>query len=636
MKESPLLPILLVTCAEGHADIATMLEQNGYGVELTAILPTDRSTLADFAVVCIEVDADADADSDKDLVEWVETFSDQVAIVVFGTDLGDGKIADLFHAGIQDALAIEHVSDRGGDVIAHAIERQIGRMRFLEKFSNTKLKDSEALYHSLVETLSQNIIRKDLKGRFTFANSNFCQSVGIPINELVGKTDADLFPPALAQKYQDDDRRGIETRTPFEIEEAYKNADGETLVVKVVKTPVFDASGSVIGTQAIFWDITSQKRAESELGSSRERFEIAVRGTTDGIWDWDVQTNEVYYSDRFKELIGYKPDEFGNDFEMWASHVHPDDKDAVLQAVNDHIESRIAYDVEYRLRCKNGSYRWFRARGLAVWGASGRATRMAGSISDISARRAAEQALRARTLELERSNQDLEQFAYIASHDLKEPLRMVSSYVGLLERRYKESLDEDAKEFIRFAVDGAARMKVLIDDLLVFSRVGTKGKELVETETSKALSAALANLEVAIHEAGAEISIDPDPLPNVIGDDVQLVQLFQNLVGNSIKFSKPGILPKVKISAVRDPRNSQFWLFSVQDNGIGIDSAHSERIFEIFQRLNQRSDYQGTGIGLAVARKIVERHHGTIRVESIPGDGATFLFTLPRGKLDLT
>jgi PAS domain S-box-containing protein len=630
MKEPPFLRILLVSSSNVDVDIARALRDDGYDLEGTAIFPADNEALEGVAAVVVV----ADRHSDQDVIDWVATFSERVAIVVFFVDLDKDETNALLHAGAQDALSIDHVADRGALIIANAIERQKGRMRILEKFSNTKLRDSEALYHSLVESLSQNIIRKDLNGRFTFANSNFCKSVGIPIGELVGKTDADLFPPALAQKYQDDDRRVIESRTPFEIEEAYKNADRETLVVKVVKTPVFDAGGSVIGTQGIFWDITDQKRAEAELAASRERFEIAVRGTTDGIWDWDVQTNEVYYSERFKELIGYKPEEFGNDFDMWASHLHPDDREAVLQAVTDHIESRIAFDVEYRLRCKNGSYQWFRARGLAVWGASGRATRMAGSISDISARRAAEHALRARTLELERSNHDLEQFAYIASHDLKEPLRMVSSYVGLLERRYKESLDDEAQEFIRFAVDGAARMKILIDDLLVFSRVGTKGKELVDTDTSKALAAALSNLEVAIRETEAEITIDPDSLPNVIGDDVQLIQLFQNLVGNSIKFSKPGVSPKVKISAVKDPQNSQFWLFSVQDNGIGIDSAHSERIFEIFQRLNLRSDYPGTGIGLAVARKIVERHQGTIRVESAVGKGATFLFTLLRSDLE--
>ncbi|MEZ5325193.1 MAG: PAS domain S-box protein [Verrucomicrobiales bacterium] len=472
MKGLLLSRILLVKCSKvEEVDIAGILEKE-FDVETEALLPGSKEASERLAGVVVV----ADRNELPNLIEKLAAIAAAVAVVVIYVDLTRDQLNALFHAGVQDCLAMEDATDRAIDVVVNAIERRKGQWHILERVSNAKVRDSEALYHSLVESLSQNIIRKDLQGRFTFANTNFCKSVGIPADEIVGKTDLDLFPPALAQKYQDDDRRVIESRTPFEIEEAYKNAEGETLVVKVVKTPVFDAGGSVIGTQGIFWDITAQKRAEAELAASRERFEIAVRGTAEGIWDWDVQSNEVYYSARFKELIGYQPDEFGNDFDAWAAHLHPSDKAATLQAVTDHIENRIPFDVEYRLRCKNGNYSWFHARGLAVWGASGRATRMAGSISDIAARRAAEQALRARTLELERSNHDLEQFAYIASHDLKEPLRMVSSYVGLLERRYKDALDEDAQEFIRFAVDGTARMKILIDDLLVFSRVGTKGK----------------------------------------------------------------------------------------------------------------------------------------------------------------
>jgi PAS domain S-box-containing protein len=243
---------------------------------------------------------------------------------------------------------------------------------------------------------------------------------------------------------------------------------------------------------------------------------------------------------------------------------------------------------------------------------------------DVTERRQAEEALARRTRELARSNAELEQFAYVASHDLQEPLRMVRSYLQLLEQRYKDKLGEDADEFIHFAVDGAARMHGLINDLLKYSRVGTHGKPFEPVDCNVALEQALLNLQMVIQEADAEIT--HDNLPAVIGDQVQLMQLFQNLLGNGIKFHKENTRPKIHIGVERQDGK---WVFSVHDNGIGIAPEHFERIFMIFQRLHGWSKYEGTGIGLAVCKKIVERHGGRIWVESEPGEGSTFHFTIP-------
>jgi PAS domain S-box-containing protein len=235
----------------------------------------------------------------------------------------------------------------------------------------------------------------------------------------------------------------------------------------------------------------------------------------------------------------------------------------------------------------------------------------------------AEAALRSEKDELARSNAELEQFAYVASHDLQEPLRMVSSYTQLLARRYVGRLDADADEFIGYAVDGAQRMQQLITDLLAFSRVGTRGKELVPMESQAAYEEALGNLAVSIEESGAVLSADP--LPAVRGDHQQLVQLFQNLIGNAVKFCQ-GEAPRVHVSAREEGAE---WIFSVADNGIGMDPQYFERIFIIFQRLQGRHEFPGTGIGLALCKKIVSRHHGRIWVESTPGEGSTFYFTIP-------
>jgi PAS domain S-box-containing protein len=251
------------------------------------------------------------------------------------------------------------------------------------------------------------------------------------------------------------------------------------------------------------------------------------------------------------------------------------------------------------------------------------------AIRNISARRAAEEELLGKIEELARSNAELGQFAYIASHDLQEPLRMVASYTQLLSRRYTGRLDSDADDFIAFAVDGAGRMQQLIEDLLAYSRVGTKGAEPIDTSSEHALRRAIGNLRASIDESGAVVT--NDPLPAVHADETQLVQLFQNLVGNAIKYR--GIeVPKVHISAVMDGEDR--WSFAVTDNGIGIESQYYERIFGLFQRLHTRGEYAGTGIGLAICKKIVERHRGTLSVESQPGRGSTFRFTLGATEAD--
>jgi PAS domain S-box-containing protein len=247
-------------------------------------------------------------------------------------------------------------------------------------------------------------------------------------------------------------------------------------------------------------------------------------------------------------------------------------------------------------------------------------------LRDFAEREKLVEALAGRAAELARSNRELEQFSYIASHDLQEPLRMVGSYTQLLEQRYAAQLDDDAREFLRFAQEGAARMRELIDALLAYSRIDTRGQAFTRVPTSQVLTLTLANLRETIAQAHAEVTVT-GTMPEIDGDPIQLGQVFQNLIGNAIKFhgEKP---PHIWVKA---ERKGPDWLFSIRDDGIGIAPEYQERVFVIFQRLHSREEYAGTGIGLSVVKKVVERHGGKIWIEStgVPGEGTTFFFTVP-------
>lgn len=348
----------------------------------------------------------------------------------------------------------------------------------------------------------------------------------------------------------------------------------------------------------------------------RRRAEQFFNVTLDMLCTISLDGRLIDLNPAWEPILNYKPLELTG--RLLTELVHPEDLPIVNTALRRLIHGGESSRFEARYRHKDGAYRWL-AWAIVI---SPQDEIVYGAARDVTERHQAEETLRQQAEELERSNRELEQFAYVASHDLQEPLRIVSSYMQLLARRYQGKLDQDADEFIGFAVEGANRMKSLITDLLAYSRVGTRGKELIPVEMEDALARATRNLRLAIQDSGAIIA--HDDLPVVLADPLQMTQLLQNLIGNAIKFRGPKA-PRIHVG-VR--RRDQHWLFFVRDNGIGIDPQYAERIFVIFQRLHNRDEYPGTGIGLAICRKIVERHGGEIWVESKPGNGATFYFTL--------
>ena len=320
------------------------------------------------------------------------------------------------------------------------------------------------------------------------------------------------------------------------------------------------------------------------------------------------------------KYLGYTREELSA--EPYLRFVHPDDRDRTAAEAVKLTTGAETISFENRYRCKDGTYKWL------LWVASADLGKqlLYAAARDITDRRNAEEELRSVAAELKRSNESLAQFAYVASHDLHEPLRMVASFVRLIEQRYKGKLDAEGDEYIAFAVDGAKRMQALINDLLALSRVQTRANPMVQTDCAAVLRNVLTDLQLAISDAGAAIT--HDPMPSVVADGSQLAQLFQNLIANALKFRSS---KSVQIHVGAEQKCAT-WEFSVRDNGIGIDPNSFERIFRIFQRLHGKDEFNGTGIGLAVCKQIVERHGGRIWVESQPGQGSTFFFTIPSKK----
>ncbi|MBF0625234.1 MAG: PAS domain-containing protein [Magnetococcales bacterium] len=396
----------------------------------------------------------------------------------------------------------------------------------------------------------------------------------------------------------------------------------------------------VIGAGAtLFFRISGpliQRLVETEdLRDSRASLARAQEIAHLGNWDWIIPADTLWWSDEVYRIFGLSGGGYSPSYAGFLAAVHEDDRQKVIDAVQTSLaDPTIPYRIEHRVVRPDGGERVVEEQGEVIRDSSGQSLRMIGTVHDITERKRGEEALRRlnetleaqvteRTQDLERSNRELEQFAYVASHDLQEPLRLISGYVQLLARRYQGQLDDKADRFIAYTVDGASHMQALIDSLLAYSRVKSRGGSLKPVDCEVALDRTLELSRDLISRGMALVT--RDPLPRVMGDAIQLIQLFQNLIGNAIKFHGPE-QPRVHVSARREGAD---WLLSVTDNGIGIDPRYHDKIFLIFQRLHGRQEYSGTGIGLALCKRIVERHRGRIWVVSQPGVGARFCFTLP-------
>ncbi|AKB12752.1 PAS domain S-box-containing protein [Methanosarcina thermophila] len=486
-----------------------------------------------------------------------------------------------------------------------------------QKKAEEALKLANAYNRSLIEASIDPFVTISPDGKITDVNHSTEIVTGYSRKELIGTDFSDYFtePEKAREGYQRVFQEGSVRDYPLEI----RHRNGKITPVLYNASVYRNEAGEVVGIFAAARDITEQKKAEEALRLSNMYNRSLLEASLDPLVTIGAD-GKITDVNRATELVtGYSRNELiGTDFSDYFT-----DPEKASEGYRQVFREGLVLDYELAIQHRTGNVTPVLYNASVYRNEAGEVIGVFAAARNITELKKAEQLLKLKLEELARSNAELEQFAYVSSHDLQEPLRMIASYLQLLQRKYQGKLDEKADKYIYFAVDGASRMQNLINDLLEFSRVTTRAKEFEPTDCESILDQVISDLEIPIKENEASISYGK--LPVVMADSTQLTQVFQNLISNAIKFRSEKA-PEIEISAKKKDNE---WLFAVKDNGIGIESKFSERIFEVFKRLNKREEYPGTGIGLSICKKIVERHGGRIWVESVPGEGSVFYFTLP-------
>ena len=428
----------------------------------------------------------------------------------------------------------------------------------------------------------------------------------------------------------------IRTKSAVAVEHRVLRVDGSVGWTFSRTVPILDAQGEILEWVGMASDVTDRKTADDEarrinagleeriadtlqrLHANEERMTLAFRASQDGIWDWNMETGDVWYSDRWGEMLGYAPGELRPHVSTWQSVLHPDDRAWVDDAVATVMRGEHPYDMEFRIRHKDGHYLTVQSRGFPLRrGADGPIVRIVGTHHDITDLKHAESALHAAV-------DDLESFNYSVSHDLRAPLRHILGFTEIIEQEFGEQLPAEAQRYFAKVHAGSERMGVMIEALLKLSRIGRVAPERRRTDV--AALARLAWADMCSTEETARVALTVHDMPEADVDPTLLRQALDNLLGNALKFTRPVAEPRIEIGARSDGGEPVFY---VRDNGVGFDVAHADRLFAVFQKLHPETQFEGAGIGLSIVKRIVEKHGGRVWAESAPGKGATFFFTLP-------
>lgn len=510
-----------------------------------------------------------------------------------------------------------------------------------EKERESLLRESEEKYHCLYREAALGIFHSTLDGRFIDVNPALARMLGYDSPEEVLASITNIAEQVYAEPPVFDEvaRDSLASGGRLTRENHYRRRDGSTWWGLLHLRTIMDASGHPLYREGFVQDVSARRKAHEKIMTLlREASEERARLTA----LFSSMEDEVWFVDTHRRFTMANPAAL-KEFQLAADQAvevealarslevylpdgspRPPEEAWPLRAL---AGEAVHHQEEVVRTPARGELRYRQVNSAPVRDASGLIVGAVSVVRDVTELKRAEDSLRALNTELVRSNSELEAFGYSISHDLQEPLRMVTTFAGLLADRHGQQLDKDGRDFLNFMLAGAERMRLMINDLLAYSRVTTRGSPFKPVPLAEALDDALQNLAPAREESAAEVV--HDALPSVRGDRSQLAQLFQNLVGNAVKFRRPGEPPRVTITARREAPESSFWTVAVRDNGIGIGPKHFDRIFAVFQKLHGTEEYPGSGVGLAICRKIVERHGGRIWVESTPGEGSTFFFTLP-------
>jgi PAS domain S-box-containing protein len=505
-----------------------------------------------------------------------------------------------------------------------------------QKTATLKLEESLKTLEDYKFSLDQSAIVAftDKKGVITSVNDNFCEIAQYNREEIIGNTHKLINSNYHPKEFFKELWSTIGSGNVWRGEIKNQAKDGSFYWVDTTIVPFLDAKNKPVQYLAIRFDITLRKETTIDLQLANERFQKVTEATNDTIWDWDIINKVFYRSKTIERFFGKKISKALSEADFWKDSFHPEDINRVQKsveiAVNDQNCNR--WEQEYRLFNDRKEIVYIKDQGVIIRDKNGKAIRMVGAMTNISERKQMElelkelnESLQKHTIELERSNEELEQFAFIASHDLQEPLRMISGFMDQLNRKYENQLDEKAQQYIHFATDGAKRMKQIILDLLEYSRASRPKEGREDVDLNKILSGFKQLRSELIKEKSA--TIKSDKLPIINSYKAAITQIFHCLVENAIKYSEEGVPPIIKISV---SENKTGWKFNIEDNGIGIDPRYFDKIFILFQRLHNRDEYTGTGIGLSVAKKHVEFLGGELWLESSLGEGSNFHFTIPK------
>jgi len=495
-------------------------------------------------------------------------------------------------------------------------------------FPDTKtiLNDIEA-YRLAFENAPVGIVLVSPDGRFLHCNKAYCNIVGYTIEELVTRNFQSItHPEDLSVDVQNASRLLNGEINTYQMEKRYIHKNGNWIWVQLNVSLAHKNNICYFVAHAI--DISQSRQLQKDIQTTRERLNYAIERSEHGLWIWNVETEDVFFSSHIYNLIAVKNNTTLNSFHDFVDLIHPEDREKTVSTINKHLVLNTAFDIDLRFQTPGSIRKWFKLKGKSYKNESNKTLEVAGVLFDITKEKEREAVLFRALEENRHKNEELEQYAYIVSHDLQEPLRTIASYIQLLSMKYQNQIDDTGKKYLDFILEATTKLRTLIKDLLEYAKVNQKGKRS-DTSFHTVIKEVLSSMKIKISASKASIKYDEKNDTPLYGNQAEIARVFQNLISNSIKFCNKDKKPLIRITY--HIQDDGFVKFNFTDNGVGIAEENFEKLFKMFYRIPHKEvlSNEGNGIGLATCKRIIEKYGGKIEVKSKVGKGTTFVFTLP-------